>query len=473
MRITNRNARCTEEFDTRRIILLQGNPSKVLLEFDGNHRALPTLSIPRWQRVADNLVTALRSKCNIAGISTCCIKAPGDASSSLATGYEVMEPCEPSNDTPLGMDWVLVAGLTDHCFRDPSDFHALQQAVTQSARYNESTAYAPFGRLGWFEEVENWVQDQLGPLGLHLNGRFRQLNASPTFSLIRFETDGSAVWFKAVGVPNQREYPVTCTLAQMLPQFLPSMVATRPEWNAWLSLDAEGPLLDDNGCGLTTWKAVARDLAELQRHSVGRSLHLLHAGARDLRTESLFCRVDSFFEIIAELMGRQTIISPKPLTAAEVRSLSERVRDALNVLAETGFPTTLGHLDLNPGNIVAPLSGCVFLDWAEAFVGHPLLTFEYLREHFRKTFGCDSAEEAKLVSCYSFAWSELVTQKELFRAFEVSPLVAAFACAAGTDLWRNNDTIKEPKTAGYLRSLTRRMDREARALAERSAPCPS
>lgn len=473
MRTTNANAYRTEEFDTRRIILLQGKPPEVLLESNGKHRTLPTVSIPRWQRVADNLVAALRSQCNIAAISTCCIKAPRDASSSLASAYEVMEPSEPSNDAPLGKDWVLVAGLTEDCFRDPSDFHALRQAVAQSTGEIESTQLAPFGRLGWFEELKAWVQKEIRTHGLRLTGRFRQLNASPTFSLIRFETNGPAVWFKAVGFPNERECPVTYALAQMVPQFLPSMVAARPEWNAWLSLEAEGPLLDDNGCGRATWKAVARDLAQLQRHSVGRGLHLLEAGARDLRTEALSRRVDSFFEIIAELMGSQTKISPKPLTSAEVRSLSGRVRDALNVLAETGFPTSLGHLDLNPGNIIAPLSGCVFLDWAEAFVGHPVLTFEYLREHFRRTFGSDSAQEAELASCYSFAWSELVTRKELLRAFEVSPLVAAFACGAGTDLWRDNERLKEPSTTGYLRSLTRRMDREARVLAERSAPCPS
>jgi ABC-type bacteriocin/lantibiotic exporter with double-glycine peptidase domain len=32
-----------------------------------------------------------------------------------------------------------------------------------------------------------------------------------SFSLIRFETDGLALWFKAVGEPNQKEFGITCT----------------------------------------------------------------------------------------------------------------------------------------------------------------------------------------------------------------------------------------------------------------------
>jgi hypothetical protein len=70
---------------------------------------------------------------------------------------------------------------------------SLGQAIAQTMAYAEDTSRGPFGRLGWFPDLQRWVQDQIGTQGLHLNGRFRQLNACPTFSLIRFETDGPAV----------------------------------------------------------------------------------------------------------------------------------------------------------------------------------------------------------------------------------------------------------------------------------------
>jgi hypothetical protein len=316
------------------------------------------------------------------------------------------------------------------------------------------------------------VQEQIRACGLHLNGRFRQLNACPTFSLIRFETDGPAVWFKAVGAPNQREYPLTLALARLFPRFLPQIIATRPEWNGWIALEAEGLLLRECST-LASWGPVARDLAELQSHSLGRGLHLLDLGARDLRARTLADLVEPFFQIMGELMERQTKMPPAPLSREELRCLSTQIQDSLAVLEETNVPSTLGHLDINPGNIICSSIGCVFLDWAEAFVGHPFLTFEYLLEHFRRTFPHDQLQETQLVARYSYPWRAFVSENDIRRVLEVAPLVAVFACAVGNDLWTNPRKLEDPRSAGYLRSLTRRMQREARELMERSVLCRS
>ena len=127
-----------------------------------------------------------------------------------------------------------------------------------------------FHALGWFSELRNWIESVVEPIGLQSMGGFRQLNASPSFSLIRFETSGPAVWFKAVGEPNQREFPITCTLSRLFPSHLPNVLATRPDWNAWLTRESEGRLLgDDQESG--TWERVAAVLAELQINSCDRT----------------------------------------------------------------------------------------------------------------------------------------------------------------------------------------------------------
>ena len=66
-----------------------------------------------------------------------------------------------------------------------------------------------------------------------------------------------------------------------------------------------------------------------------------------------------------------------------------------------------------------------------------------------------------------------VSESDIRRALDVAPLVALFAYATGNDLWTNPQKLEAPRTAGYLRSLTRRMQREARVFVERSVPCPS
>ncbi|MGC0778018.1 MAG: hypothetical protein WCD68_12495, partial [Candidatus Acidiferrum sp.] len=316
-----------EERETRRIILLRllrGKNPEVLLGFEGTHRVLPEIEIPRWQRVAEHLTAALSKTCGIDAVSLSSLEAPPAVSRSDQICHEIMEPCGPDAETPREKEWAAVDCLIESGFRDPGDFQAVQQAMAQSMAHPEDTTRGPFGRLGWFPDLQQWVQEQIGTHGLHLNGRFRQLNACPTFSLIRFETDGPAVWFKAVGAPNQREYRLTLALSRLFSRFLPEIMATRPEWKGWLAREAEGPLLNDCSA-IASWEAAAADIAELQISSLGRSLHLLDPGARDLRGWALSDLVEPFFRAMGELMERQTKMPPATLSGEELRCLSGQV----------------------------------------------------------------------------------------------------------------------------------------------------
>jgi Phosphotransferase enzyme family len=459
--------------ETRRIILLRiltGGRPEVLLGLEGTHRTLPQLQIPRWQRVAEYLTAAFKETCGIDAVSVSSVETHPAESGSEQITYEIMEPHVPRRDeAPRDKHWVAVDSLVESGFHDPNDFQALRQAVAQSIACGEDPFPGPFARLGWFHELEEWVQEKIGPQGLHLNGRFRQLNAYPMFSLIRFETEGPAVWFKAVGVPNRRELPLTLTLARLFSCSIPEIIATRSEWGGWLSREAVGSLLTECST-LGAWEAAARDLAELQIHSLGRSVSLLDLGAHDLRARALAEMVEPFFCAMGEATERQTNLAAA-LSREQLCCLSGRVQHALAALENTGFSDTLGHLDLNPGNIVYSPSGSVFLDWAEAFVGHPFLTFEYLLEHFRRVFGQDHAGEAQLVTHYSSRWCSFVCESDIRRALDVAPLVAVFAYATGNRLWMEQRRLQEPWPVGNLLSLTRRMERESHALSEERVPC--
>jgi len=301
----------SEGLQTRRIILLrlQGATPEVLLGLEGALQTLPRFQIARGKRVAEQLTAAFRETFAMHVISVSSLEARAAESDSEGIVYEIMESCGPHIEARDEMKWVAVDSLIERDFHDRNDFRTVRQAVEQSIASVENGHSGPFATLGWFHELGRWVQDEISSQGLRLSGRFRQLNASPTFSLIRFETDGPAVWFKAVGAPNQREYTVTLALARLSSCFLPKIIATRAEWDGWLSREAEGHLL--NECSAhEDWETAARDLALLQINSFGRSVDLLEAGARDLRTSKLGAPAEPFFQTMVEVMEHQTKVPP-------------------------------------------------------------------------------------------------------------------------------------------------------------------
>jgi hypothetical protein len=305
---------------------------------------------------------------------------------------------------------------------------------------------------------------------MQLTGKFQQLNASPSFSLIRFETNGPALWFKAVGEPNQREFAITLTLTRLFPLYVPCVLATRPEWNAWLTWDAEGELLSDIG-ETAPWRRVAADLADLQFDSIAKTTGILQSGARDLRIGALSKHLHGFVVVTQELMQRQTKSTPPVLDRERLQLLADRIAHALELLDRLQIPDALGHLDFNPGNVVVSSSRCAFLDWADAYVGNPFLTFEYLLEHFRRTHGTNSPQQSELVEVYGARWKEALSSEAIQEALAVAPLFAVFSYACGTGMLSDEKRLEDAEFAGYMRGLVRRMDREARALVDRSSKC--
>jgi hypothetical protein len=82
-----------------------------------------------------------------------------------------------------------------------------------------------------------------------------------------------------------------------------------------------------------------------------------------------------------------------------------------------------------------------------------------------------TATTESLVNSYLKPWQSLFPWETLQKAKSVSPLVAVFACALADTRWRSAGALKDTALAGYFRSLTRRMDREATKWAEGSKRC--
>jgi len=458
--------------ETHRAIVLGQGGNQLLLARTGDGFLLPLIEIPRCQRIAENLTAAIRNEWGHEVVCLFSSDAAVPAWSPNGRNYQVMESFEPVARPSPRAEWVRVASLSEVAFADPADYMAMQRSLAECMGRSGVVTQGPFATLGWFRELQGWIEEVIGPLRFHLTGSFTQLNASPSFSLVRFETSGPAVWFKAVGQPNLREFPITVALARLVPRYIPAILTARPEWNGWLALEVEGTNLGETQ-DAQHWNTAASALAKLQIESIGRSEVLIDSGARDLRASVLLKLVRPFLDAMGQLMEEQTQVPPPVLSRSELMLLGEQIEEALSLSADLRIPEALGHLDLNPGNVIVSEGHSIFLDWAEAYVGNPLFSFQYLVEHFRRVAGVDTAAQSVLTGAYAEEWQSLVSPESLEEAVGFAPMLAVFAYAAATDVWGDQDRLQDPKVGGYLRSLTRRMHREANRLKNRSALCPN
>ena len=456
-----------------RVMILRQGATELLVVPTASGFALPEVTIPRWHRVAEHLTAAMRTQWGEEII--CLFASRGDSSDTWPgvdreSHYYVAGHYRSLRKSDNVTNWVAQNTLSESSFALQSDYLALRKSMAKLDAGANGTCSAPFASFGWFSELTEWTSKVLAANKLRLDGGFSQLNAGPSFSLIRFETSGRAIWFKAVGEPNLREFSLASNLAKLFPAHVPRIIATRPEWNGWLSLEVEGTNLNETA-DTASWKRAASALAELQIDSTRHTHEILSTGAHDLRSEKLVRLVHPFLDAMGDLMGQQIKRPPSALTRTELAELSVNIQDALDRLAVLGIPDSLGHLDLNPGNIIVSETGCAFLDWAEAYIGPPFFSLEYLLEHNSRTTKPDATLRDQLVNSYYGHWRQHLPANAISKARVLVALLAVFAYASGGETWNDSDRLRDPLIAGYFRSLTRRMWREAFRLNQARVGC--
>ena len=441
-----------------RLVLIHPGSEEIVMS-GGQHRCvLPSVYIPAYSRHAEEVIAAAHRQHHLE--TYCLFTVPADSEPLPSHHYSFS--CLSARDAapPAGFEWTAADSVAREQFEDQGDFNALKAGFEVIRKCQREPQSGYFGRPGWLDEITDWIRRQVLRPELRLTGKFAQLNASPVTTLVRFETDVSAVWFKAVGEPNTREFPITLYLARHFPEFVPAVVRTHDESNGWLTEEVPGCHLHSDS-DPATWIAVADSLARLQTMTIGHSLPLAAAGCIDVRSHALLEAVEPFLEVMAGLMDEQTKIHPAPLARTELKSLETILLDAIASVEALDVPPALVHLDFNPGNILTSPGRIVFLDWAAAAIGNPLFTFEYLLEQLRTLHPADRALQSEVSSAYMRRWRAFIGANDLARALSAAPLLAAFSYATSGGDWRDPARRSSPAAAGHLRSLTRRMKREA------------
>jgi hypothetical protein len=440
------------------LLMIRRDGKEVLLNTNAAKYTLPEVQIPAQQRIAANINRAVERELGLRVISLYEVIPRGPALAS-DFHYHAVAAVQSAQMPPGGYRWACLRTLKVNSFLRDREFAGIDTFRLGLKAAGRDLAAEPFRKPAWFTEVKNWVGRSLRPHSLRPSGKFEQLNACPTFSLIRFDTNREPVWFKAVGKPNIREWAVTLALASLCPDCIPRILASRRRWNAWLALQAPGQSLASTG-EPQFWERTAASLASLQVASMNHGETLLMAGAHDLRVSRLLSILEPFFQFIADCTRRSPLQTSKNLTLLEVSELKDIVRLTLRELDSLHLFDTVGHMDLSPANIFGTTGRAVFLDWAEAFVGNPLFSFEYLLQHFRRKFSRDTPLEERFRNAYLKAWRTKIPPKQLDRTLLLSPLAALFGYASTVWASARADSTQLPSRERYLLSLVRKMKDE-------------
>lgn len=459
--MTNANTP-TAAVESFELIIPSADNTQVLLAEKGGHLLLPEVIIPKWERVAQSITKCVRELWDLRAVCLFQTTSPHDSHRCFREHIAVLEIRDHSWRPPADLNWIPRNIITD--ILSPLDASAVENVLNECDSYNNGVLYGPFARRGWMDELVPWVEAQINDSELKLTGQFLQLNASPDFCLIRLETaNGSGVWFKAVGGPNRHEYDVTLSLAGQRPEYFPEIIAANNHCKGWLMKEVEGVLLEQT-CNCEDWLYAATTLGRMQADFLGQEQRLVAAGCRDLRLSTIMPQIDEFLEAMEGLMQRQRTDTPRPLSKLELLQLGKELKVACHGVAELDVPDTLGHCDLNPGNVIVNGGSVAFIDWVEAYVGNPLPTFEYLSLAFNRYLPGCKAHKDSLYRVYADSLGMTIRPSLLSKASAFAPLLGVLFAAIHGEWWSDGGRACDDLQAKYLRSLARRIRREIEAL---------
>jgi hypothetical protein len=418
----------------------------------GGYR-LPRVRIPKYSRAAEKINEAICKEWRLRTLILTFLNTINTRPTCVVA--ELIAPQEAH--APQGLAFEKIDRL------DESELDAEERTSLHSLIVGDVSASGPFARLGWIPEAQEWIRETIHDHRVEFTDDIRQLNASATFALVRFPArDGTAYWLKATGAPNRHELGITSLLSKVCPEYLPPLLATRNDWNAWATREA-GETIDLPGSFIVFEEAV-RSLADLQKRTIGYAHMLFNAGAADQRTFMLSSHVDEVMDYLAAAMDRQISTKVPRLTRRRLTELGSILLDALAKIEMLGIPDTLIHNDINAGNILLDGTRCVFIDWAETYVGNPFLALQLF-----SVMAADYAPQSERTSwqqqfreVYRQRWLGDLSAAAIDEVYALVPLLSIYSHLYGRGDWLDSDRGYEPHFEGYARSLARYMDRAAR-----------
>ena len=446
-----------EQVETREfaLALIDPHSDKVMSVRVTHGVELPCIKIPKWTRSAEEINEAVRIRWGLDTLVLTIVPSQNDGlECAIAEIIGTKGGCIPRELAPHDLEVIEGPEIT------LSTRDAIRAVITGSG-----SAKGPFSRRGWLREAREWIETSVGDGATMLSGEFRQYNASGRFALVEFrQKEGKSLWLKATGEPNTHEFGITVRLSRLFPNYLPKLIASRADWNAWVTEDAGTAL---GGCqDLPTLLHAVETLAEFQIESLGEVDLLRAAGCMDRSLLNVQSHLGEMFDFLEEAMLLQVSTKAKPLVPARLREISEVVDDACTEMLALAIPPCLVNGDINLDNILIDGTEYRFIDWAEGGIGNPFLTLQQLIQHVIRD-GEHQEWVSALCAAYQAKWLPLLKGEKIDRAFSIMPLLTMADYLYGRGDWLVSKRREEASFQSFARTLGRCMDRAAAELSKR------
>jgi len=281
----------------------------------------------------------------------------------------------------------------------------------------------PWMRPSWFTGTTAWIDEQLARLGMARSTPIEQIAAPLWGTVLRVPTTTGYLYFKAPAAAYSFEPALAETLARLVPEAVPAVLAT-DEQRGWLLMQDGGPRLRDGNCDPEHYGEALRQFAEMQMRLAAHVETLKATGCPDERLSVL----PSLYEALLADTPLMLIDQPKGMLRSEYEQLlafGPRLREMCEELASYGIPESLQHDDLHTANILVNGDRYCFIDAAETCLGHPFGTpFVSLRDA-RFLLKYDEAGLEHLRQAYLAPWTAYAPMERLQRALALAQRLAS------------------------------------------------
>jgi hypothetical protein len=448
------------QYDRYRVALMEPSTRLIATAAVKPLRILPRISILRWTRVAEQVQSTLKQ---LYGLNVIVLDVLVDDPSRSDLVVAAIHSSVSTNSLPHFLSW----GYLENVYKDElssSERSDLERLVNKGA-----TGRGPFSRFGWEEEALSWVSEEVKIQRSEFTGEMKQFNAKADFALARFaRRNAPPLWLKASADTVLPEYRITTTLASIIPDSVPPLLAFREDWQAWWMADAGRSLEEDLSDDQLDRAIVG--LAEIQMATIGHVSTLLANGCSDQRLPTIRKKIPAMIACIDKAMSSPNQSSLSRLRPSRIHEVGSALERACLGLEALEIPDTLTHGDMNLGNILVEGERCVFTDWAQGAVGNPLVTLERFLSQITQYPAVRSLTPT-LTNVFRRSWLALLNESQINGALHFVPLIAPALDLCGRSDLLSEDRIHQPEFHGYVRVLARNMDRATRDLEMKEIRC--